>query len=49
MKNDKNKSNSSVVDPQHSDADPNSTYHPDAYLGSNPESDFYLMRIWIFI
>jgi hypothetical protein len=38
-----------VVDQHHADADPDvepdSTYHPDA----DPESDFYLMRIRIFI
>ncbi len=27
------------------DADPDSTYHPDA----DPDSDFYLMQIWIRI
>ncbi len=32
---------STVVDPHHLDADPYSTYHPDA----DPDSDFYLMRI----
>jgi hypothetical protein len=31
----------SVVDPHHFDADPDSTYDPDA----DPNSDFYLM--WI--
>ncbi len=35
----------SVVDPHHVDADPGSTYHSDA----DPDSDFYLMRIRIFI
>ncbi len=34
---------SSVVDPHHVDADPYSTYHPDA----DPDSDFCLMRIRI--
>jgi hypothetical protein len=33
----------SVVDPHHFDADPDSTYHPDA----DPYCDFYLMRIRI--
>jgi hypothetical protein len=36
---------SSVVDPHHLDADPDSTYYPDA----DPESDFHLMRIRIWI
>ncbi len=35
----------SVVDPHHLDADPDSTYHPDA----DPDYDFYLMRIRIRI
>jgi hypothetical protein len=30
-----------VVDPRHFDADPDSTYHPDA----DPDFDFYSMRI----
>jgi hypothetical protein len=33
------------VDPHHLDADPDSTYHPDADPDTNPDSDFYL--IWI--
>jgi hypothetical protein len=37
------------VDPQHIDADPDSTYHPDL----DPDSDFYLMwirtRIQVFL
>ncbi len=39
----------SVADPYRLYADPDSTYHPDAYLGANPESVFYFMRIRIFI
>jgi hypothetical protein len=35
----------SLVDPHHTDADPDSVYHPDA----DPDTDFYLMRIRIFI
>jgi hypothetical protein len=31
---------SSVVDPHHLDADPDSTYHPDADPDADPESDF---------
>ncbi len=37
----------SVMDPHHVDADPDSTYHPDADPDVDPESDFYLMRIRI--
>jgi hypothetical protein len=33
------------VDPHHLDADPDSTYHPDADPDADPDSDFYLMRI----
>jgi hypothetical protein len=36
---------SSVVDPHHFDADPDSIYHPDA----DPDSEFHLMRIRIQI
>ncbi len=35
----------SIVDPHHIDADPDSTYHPDAY----PDSYFYLMRTLVAI
>jgi hypothetical protein len=41
------------VDQHHSDADPDvepdATYHFDADSDADPESDFYLMRIRIFI
>jgi hypothetical protein len=37
----------SVVDPHHFNADPDSTYQPDADLDANPDSGFYLMRIRI--
>jgi hypothetical protein len=40
---------STVVDPHHIDADPDSIYHPDADLDADPDYDFYLMRIRIFI
>ncbi len=41
------RASSSVVDSHLFDADPDSTYHPDA----DPDSDFYLMqiRMWIRI
>jgi hypothetical protein len=32
--------NQSCVDPQHIDADPDSTYHPDAELDADADSDF---------
>ncbi len=35
------------VDPHHIDADPDSTYHPDADPYGAPDSDFYLMRMRI--
>ena len=38
---------SSVVDPHHVDADPDSTCHPDVYPDADQYSDFYLMRIRI--
>ncbi len=42
-----------VVDPHHFymdlDADPDSTYQPDADPNADPNSGFYLMRIRIFI
>jgi hypothetical protein len=31
-----------VVDPHPLDADPVSTYHPDADLGADPDCDFFL-------
>jgi hypothetical protein len=41
----------SVVDPHHvdvgPDADPDSTYHPDADPDTDSDSDFYFMRIRI--
>jgi hypothetical protein len=39
----------SVVDKHHFDADPDSTYHPDADPDTDADSDFYLMLIRIFI
>jgi hypothetical protein len=33
------------VDPHHFDADPNSTYHPDAVPDTDTDSDFYLKPI----
>jgi hypothetical protein len=41
----------SVVDPHHLNADPYSTYHPDADPDADPESEFCLMgiRIRLFI
>ncbi len=35
---------SSFVDPHHLDTDPDSTYHPDADLNADPDSDFYLSQ-----
>jgi hypothetical protein len=34
-----------VVNPQHFDADPDSTHHPDAHLDADPDADLYFMRI----
>jgi hypothetical protein len=31
------------VDPHHFDADPGSTYHPDADLDADPGPDFYFL------
>ncbi len=42
-----NKRGSSVVDPHHLDADPDSTYHPDTDPDANPDLDFYLTRMRI--
>jgi hypothetical protein len=39
----------SAVDPHHVDADPDSTFQPYADPDAIPDSDFYLMRIRIFI
>jgi hypothetical protein len=43
----------SVADLHHFDADPNETYHLDAYPDADPdvypEHDFYFMQILIFI
>jgi hypothetical protein len=46
---------SSVTDPHHFDADPDSTHHPDAdpvldpayHFDADPDPDFYLMRMRI--
>jgi hypothetical protein len=40
---------SSVVDPHNLDAYPGSAYHHDADPDAGPDSDFYLMRIWMQI
>jgi hypothetical protein len=32
----------SVVDPHHVDADPDSTYHPNADPDADPDSDFFI-------
>jgi hypothetical protein len=40
---------SSVVDPHHRDADLDADPHPTYYPDEDPDSDFNLMRIQIFV